>query len=266
MDLKNWFSNNKWICLVVVYVVAIFFQYKANGIGFIKTSAGIGLVVALLTTILTNARSVKRFIRKIKFFLGFGMLKWDADATFAVRYKDFKTIKAEEENIRNLLFKALKDNGVENERLEPSYGGQNLKILIEKYVISLDFSFSDAEMTDDEDFALGWVKIRTLASLRYKESNKAIHEILMDFYRYFEQKYNPTEQKFTVSIQPENFEKNFMKKQFINEYTPDEITKFNITCANPRAIESVNEKNISFVTDRREELQNMVKNATLRLS
>lgn len=57
-----------------------------------------------------------------------------------------------------------------------------------------------------------------------------------------------------------------MKKHFINEYTPDEITSFNIICKGARSREVINEKNITFITNRREELHHMVKNAILRLS
>lgn len=269
MDLKKWFSNNKWIYLVILYIIAMYFQYRASGIKFITTSAGIGLLIALLGTLFTNARSVKRVIRKIKFFMGFGMFKWDAQANFSVRYNDFKSVQAEEEAIIKMLSEVLKENEikVDKKSIEPSYGKQrNLKFLVTKYVLSLDISFSDAEMTDDEGFALGWIKINALATLRYKDSNKAIHDILLDFYREFEKKYSPSEQKYSITIEPEDLEKNFMKKHFINEYTPDEITSFNIICNGKKSTETINQNNITFVTKRREELHHMVKNAILRLS
>ncbi|MDM5429080.1 hypothetical protein [Bacillus mycoides] len=269
MDLKKWFSNNKWVYLAALYIIAMIFQYRASGIKFITTAAGIGLLIALLGTILTNVKSIKRVIRKIKYFMGFGMFKWDAQATFTVRYTDFKSVQAEEENIIKILSTVLKENEIKvnQKSIDPSYGKQrNLKLLVTEYVLSLDVSFSDAEMTDDDDFALGWLKVNALATLRYKDSNKAIHDVLLDFYRELEKKYSPTEQKFSITIEPKDLEKNFMKKHFINEYTPDEITSFNIICKGARSREVINEKNITFITNRREELHHMVKNAILRLS
>ncbi|MFE7644171.1 hypothetical protein ACFU2M_20980, partial [Bacillus velezensis] len=58
----------------------------------------------------------------------------------------------------------------------------------------------------------------------------------------------------------------YMKKIFINEYDPDEITAFEIRNNNTRYNEFVTQKSINFVTKRRDELKNLVKSAILRLS
>lgn len=269
MDIKNWVSNNKWIFLIILYMIALFFQYKTYQWGLLKTAPGIGLIIAVLTTLFTNMRSLKRLIRKIKFFFGFGLFKWEAQATFNVRGTKFLSLKKEEDNIIQLMKSALEDNNekVTSKSIEPSYDKiGNLKLLVEKYVAYFDISVTDLDAQDDDGFAVKTININTKASLRYKDSNKAINGLLLDFYYQFEQKYNPVSQKYDVTIEPSDFEKNYMKKQFINELTPDEVSSFSINNKTSRVVENINEKNINFVTNRREDLNNLIKSAILRLS
>lgn len=269
MDLKKWFSNNKWILLVLVYIVALVFQYTTYQWGLFLTPAGISLSVALVATLFSNSRSLKTLVRKIKFFFGFGLFKWEAQATITVRASKFDTLKKQEETLIELLKEAMKNNDIKlnSNSVDPSYDKLGrLKLLVEKYVAYFDISLSDLDEQDDDGFAVKTLTITTKASLRYKDSNKAINGILLDFYHNIEHKYNPVLQKYTVTIEPVDFEKNFMKKHFINELVPDDITSFQITCKSPRVWETINDKNINFVTNRREELNQLIKNAILRLS
>lgn len=269
MDLKKWIGNNKWIILVVVYLIALGFQFKTHKWGLFINPAGISLIVALLATLFGYSRSLKSLVRKIKFFLGFGLFKWEAQATMSVRVTKFDSLKKQEETIMKLLNDALLENNekVNNRSVQPSYDRLgNLKLLIEKYVAYFDISLSDLDEQDDDGFAIMTLKITTKASLRYKDSNKAINGILLDFYHNLEQMYNPVSQKYVVTIEPMDFEKNFMKKHFINDLIPDDISSFQIYCKSPRVHETISDKNINFVTNRREELNQLIKNAILRLS
>jgi hypothetical protein len=226
------------------------------------------LIIVVLTTLFTNLRGLKKLMRKIKFFLGFGLFKWEAQATFSVRDSKFLSIKKEEESIIQLMKSALEENNekVTNKSIEPSYDRfGSLKLFVEKYVAYFDISVTDLDEQDDDGFSVKTIKINTKASLRYKDSNKAINGLLLDFYYQFEQKYSPVSQKYDVTIAPVDFEKNYMKKQFINELTPDEISSFSINNNSKRAIENINEKNINFVTNRRENLNYLIKSAILVL-
>lgn len=269
MDLKKWFTNHKWIVLVLVYFIALYFQYRTYQWGVFKTAAGIGLILALLTTLFTNSKNLKKLIRRIKFFFGFGIFKWEAQAVFNVRISKFSSLKKEEINITEILKEALKEKNenITSDSIQPSYDKiGNLKLLVDKYVAYFDISYTDLEEEDDDGFRLKTLSINTKASLRYKDNNKAINGLLLDFYYNIEQKYNPVNQKYTITITPEDFEKNYMKKQFINELTPDEFSTFNINNSTQRVYENINEKNINFVTNRREDLNNLIKSAILKLS
>ena len=46
----------------------------------------------------------------------------------------------------------------------------------------MEFALTDLDDIDDEDDEVRTLKITTIASLRYKDSNKAIEGILLEFY------------------------------------------------------------------------------------
>jgi len=81
MDFMKWVKNNKWIVLIILYVIAIIFQFHSNKWGFLGTSAGIGLIIALISTLFTYSNLIKKFIRKTKFFIGPSMFKWEATSS-----------------------------------------------------------------------------------------------------------------------------------------------------------------------------------------
>jgi hypothetical protein len=270
MDVQKWIANNKWFLLLVIYVFALFMQIYKNGWGVFLTSAGIGLSVAIFATIFNNSRSVKKIFRKIKYFFGFGMFKWEATAVFTVRKDNLPSLTSQESEFEKIARKALENNGINTKQpdeVQPSFDKlKKLKIFLKKYVMYLDIALTDADFTDDDGNALVYVTIKTDASLRFKDNNKAINGILLDFYYFFEQHYKPIEQKYTFKIEPEDMPKNFLTKQFINEFTHDEVDKFLIKVKNPKANEEVNEKYLTLTTKRREELNGAIKNMLLRLS
>ncbi|MCY8103402.1 hypothetical protein [Bacillus mojavensis] len=270
MDLKKWFADNKWIYLTTLYIIAMIFQFTINKWRFIITPAGIGLIIAFFTTILTNSKPIKKFLRKIKYFIGFSMFKWEAQADFVIKRDNLNsTLVAEEEAILELLLTALKNNKENHDKkdVRVSYSkNRNLILTIKNYVVDMEFALTDLDDIDDEDDEVRSLKIITIASLRYKDSNKAIEGILLEFYYLLCKKYAPSSEKYTFTIEPEKVGKDYMKKIFINEYESDEITAFEIRSNNTRYSEFVTQKSIKFVTKRREELKDLVKRAILRLS
>ncbi|MBN8253861.1 hypothetical protein [Priestia flexa] len=271
MDFKKWFTNNKWIVLLLVYLAALILQFISKGWSALPTSAVIGLIVAIVATTFNNSREVKRLFRKIKYFLGFGMFKWEATSVFTVKKTMFKNSREQEEILRKIAKECLEDNDIDTKKsdsIQTSFDkAKNLKLFIEAYVMYLDISVTDADSYDDDGDELVYVTIKTKASLRYKDNNKAINGVLLDFYYRFEKKYSPQEQKYTVQIQPENMSKDFLTKNFINEFYPNEVSSFNITSKQSKStIETVSHKLLSLTTDRREELNNSIKNLILKLS
>lgn len=246
------------------------FQFSINKWRFIITPAGIGLIIALLTTILTNSKAVKKFLRKIKYFIGFSMFKWEAQADFTIKRDNINsTLEAEEEKILKILLLSLKNNKENHNKKDVriSYSKhRNMILTIKDYVVDMEFSLTDLAGIDDDGDEVIALKIKTIASLRYKDSNKAIEGILLEFYYQLCKKYEPSYEKYTFTIEPEKAGKDYMKKIFINEYDPDEITAFEIRNNNTRYNEFVTQKSINFVTKRRDELKNLVKSAILRLS
>ncbi|AMQ19673.1 hypothetical protein [Geobacillus sp. JS12] len=270
MDIKKWVAHNKWFILVIIYLIALCIQIYKNGWGVLFTSSGIGLSIALCATIYNNSRSVKKFFRKIKYFLGFGMFKWEANAVFTVRKDRLPSLTSQESELEKIARKALENNGLDSKQpdaVQPSFDKlKNLKLFLKKYVMYLNVTLTDADFVDDDGNDLVYVNIKTDASLRFKDNNKAINGILLDFYFFFEQHYKPIEQKYSFKIEPEDMPRNFLIKQFINEFTQDEVDGFSIKVKNPRANEEVNEKYLSLTTNRREELNGSIRNMLLRLS
>ncbi|MFE7821832.1 hypothetical protein ACFU1R_27130 [Priestia megaterium] len=271
MDVKEWFTKHKWVILLAIYLFALTLQIIAKGWETFYTSAGIGLIVAILATVFNNSRNVKKIFRKIKYFFGYGMFKWEANSVFIVRKDIFGTLSSQEETLKKISKDALEHNDISvkgSEAIQMSFDKlRNLKIFLEEYVMYLDISITDADYMDEDENALIAVTIKTKASLRYRDNNKAINGLLLDFYYFFEKQYNPTEQKYTFKIQPENMPKDFLKKHFINEYSSDEVDAFSITSMKSKSsVERVNQKLLSLTTDRREELNSAIKNLILRLS
>ncbi|MFP7229122.1 hypothetical protein SFB99_12955 [Bacillus altitudinis] len=270
MDLKKWFSNNKWIILILLYIVAMTIQFINSGWHFVYSAAGIGLIIALISTLLTNSKPIKRILRKLKYFIGFSMLKWTAQADLEISLMNINSkLVVEEDEILKTLLIALKNNdenhGKNDVRISYSKSG-NLILTIKKYVVDMEFILTDLDNISEDDQELRTLKITTIASLRYKDSNKAIEGILLEFYYLLNKKYEPVTEKYSFTIEPENVGKDYMKKIFINEYEPDEISDFEILSNNRRYTEFVTKSNIIFVTKRREELKNLVRNAILRLT
>lgn len=271
MDIKNWITNHKWLCLIIIYLVALGIQMYNNGASAILSAAGIGLMIAILTTLFKNSRKLKKLLRKIKYFLGFGMFQWEANSVFTVKKEELRSLKLHEEEFIELSTAALEHNNIpvkKNISVQTSFDKlNNLKIYLDKYVMYLDVTLTDADMVDDDGDELVYVTIKTRASLRYRDNNKAINGLLLDFYYFFEKKFNPIEQKYTFKIKPENMAKDFLKSHFINEFSANEIESFNIISKKSKTtIEKVNEKVLTITTDRREELNGAIKNLILRLS
>lgn len=246
------------------------FQYSINQWGFVITPAGIGLIIAFFTTIMTNCKPIKKLLRKIKYFIGFSMFKWEAQANFTIKRDTLKsTLVAEEEKILELLLSSLKKNNENSDKkaVRISYSkNRNLILTIKDYVIDMEFSLIDLDEIDDDGDEVRILKIDTIASLRYKDSNKAIEGILLDFYYLLCEKYEPSFEKYTFTIEPEKVGQDYMKKIFINEYDADEITAFEIRKNRPQFDEYVTQKNIKFATKRRDQLKGLVKSAILKLS
>ncbi|MCY7774047.1 hypothetical protein MOE70_11785 [Bacillus licheniformis] len=270
MDLKKWFTNNKWFILAMLYIIAMIFQFSINQWGFVTTPAGIGLIIAFFTTIMTNFKPIKKLLRKIKFFIGFSMFKWEAQAAFSIKCNTLKsTVVAEEEKILELLLSSLKKNKEKSDKnaVRVSYSkNRNLILTIKKYVIDMEFSLIDLDEIDDDGDEVRMLKIDTIASLRFKDSREAIEGILLDFYHLLCEKYEPSSEKYTFTIEPEEVGEDYLKKIFINEYDADEITAFEIRKNSPQIDEFVTHKNINFVTKRRDQLKGLVECAILRLS
>jgi hypothetical protein len=271
MDIKKLITNHKWIVLLFIYFIALGIQIYNLGLNAFISAAGIGLVIAILTTILNHSRLVKKTLRKIKHFLGFGMFKWEAVSVFTIKKDAINSLKSQEEEFIKLSTAALEHNKIDikkNVSVQTSFDKlNNLKIFLDEYVMYLDVSITDADMNDDDGNELIYLTIKTRASLRFRDNNKAINGLLLDFYYFTEKKYNPTEQKYTFKIEPENMSKDFLKSHFINEFSVDEIDSFNITSKKSKTtIEKVNEKVLTITTDRREELNSAIRNLILRLS
>jgi hypothetical protein len=270
MDLKNWFTKNKWIFLVLIYIGALTIQVVTKGWSTLLTSAGIGLIIALIATVFNYSRQAKRILRHIKYFLGYGMFKWEANSVFTIKKDAFPTLTSQEAILRKISKESLENNNISlnAESIQISYDRmRNLKIFLEQYVMYLDLSITDADYTDDEGNDLIYVNIKTKASLRYRDNNKAINGVLLDFYYFLERHYNPIDQKYSFSIQPENMPKDFLKKQFIQEYSAEEIDSFSIISKKTKSsVEKVNHKLLTLTTNRREDLNKSIKELILRLS
>ncbi|KMJ59397.1 hypothetical protein AB685_00455 [Bacillus sp. LL01] len=269
MDFKKWMTNNKWIVLLLLYGAALIIQVINNGASVFGSVVGIGLIIAIISTFLDNSRKAKQTLRACKHFFGYGMFKWEAIGVFTVRKEQVPTLFSKERVFKEIAEKSLKNSNITltHDSVQTSFDRlSNLKVFIEKYVMYLDISLTDAEIYDDDGKDLVYITIRTVASLRYRDNNKAINGILLDFYYFFEKEFIPSEEKYTVIVEPENMPKDYLVKQFLIEHKPNEVESFNILSKSTSTVEKISHRNITLTTDRREILSGALKKLVLKIA
>ncbi|MFX3617999.1 MAG: hypothetical protein ACE3JK_10770 [Sporolactobacillus sp.] len=269
-SLIGWLRNNGWFWLFVVYAIATILQYAEQGWHFVLTASGIGLIIALLTTVFSNLRALVRIYRRIKYYFGPSIFKWTASADFDVRVNKFTTIAVEEKNLVTLFKKALEKNGLPiNEFGSPAPSRDkfgNLIIFTKEYYMNTVISLTDNGEEDNEGYSLYEINFKTYAALRYRDKNKAINGILLELYKLFEKKYFPSTEKYSIHLELENVPDDFWKKQFVREFLPSEVSNFSIRTNLTRSVQEASNKGISLTTDRREELYSAINDLILRIS
>lgn len=268
MDLREFAKRYWWIGLLILYFVAAYLRYEAEGLtGFISV-AGVTLVAAIFALVMNNSAYFKKIFRKIKYFIGYNSFNWDTSATFLVRgnYKLADQISS----IETIIKSVLSANGIKiksKDQIEiskDSMGG--IKVFVSPYSLYLSIDSTDADMTDNDQFSLTNMVIRARTSLRYKQTKKIVSGFIVDLFRAFDDKYGPIEQKYSMKIVLEGMSKNFFKEQFIKEFRPDEIQNFSIIVKNPRSYQEVTHSHLTITTDRREELVESVSTLILRMT
>lgn len=268
MDLPYILKKYGYVVLLSLYFISAILRFKSDGwVGFIAP-AGLSLITAIIQTAYNNVKTLKRVIRKLKYFIGTSTFTWDTEANFLVRQVS-RLLDDTDQSVKQLIIAVLKENNIKASPTDIEISKDSLKhtkIYISPLFIYLSVQFTDAETTDSEGFALEWMAMRLRTTLRYKSIRKTINDFMIDLFKNIEKKYEASDVKYTMKVDLEGRSANFFKEQFIKDLDPKEVDRFSVTLKRPRSIQTITDKNVSIITSRTEELVMAVQDLILRIN
>lgn len=267
MDIAYFLKKYWYIPLLGLYLVSAYQKYKSEGILTFANPAGISLLTAIILIIYNNIRIIKRFFRRIKYFMGLGTFKWKTEAKFL--YRSILRSKDFEQDIKMIIKETLNSNGIKASLSEIELSKDNLnrpKVFIAPISLYATVDFTDSESSDNEGFALEWMSITFRTTLRYKAIRKTINNFLIDLFKELEKRYKVEDVKYVMMVDVEGRSSNFFIEQFIKDVDQKEVSKFSVTMKSTRSTQTITDKGINIVTNRTEELMVAVDNLILRIN
>ncbi|WP_029423499.1 hypothetical protein [Alicyclobacillus macrosporangiidus] len=265
MDIVKILKRFWWVVPTLLYLASLIINVCSSGLSKLVQPVGIAMIVAIVQTLSTNVPLFRKWIRWMKYFMGFGHFKLDATATFSV----VGIARLSGEQFRQIVFNALhpyvakitKEKAVE---LTTDKHGR-LLLYCDYFSMYITVDLADADEDAEDGQPIEWLTIRARTSLRYRTLRDAINGFLIDLFSETGRSFSSSNEKYVIKVTVEGVSKNFMKQQFVKEFDPDEIEKFFIRINKPRGFQEATDTELRIVTTKRDEISNAV-SLLLRIS
>jgi len=253
MDVVKVFRRFWWSVPSLLYLICLSVDLYSRGLRAFQQE--IAMVVAIVQTFSTNIPLVRRGIRWLKYFLGFGHFRIDATATFEVVNVSRLSAQKFKQIVMGALHPYVKGDD-KNVDCTTNKNGQ-LIIYCDYFSIYITVDLADADVTA-EDGDVQWLTIRARTSLRFRTLREAINGFLIDLFSITRESFSSQSEKYVVKVAVEGTSNDFMKQQFVKEFEPKEIERFSIRVRKPRGFQEATQSDLRIETTRLDEISNAV--------